>query len=51
MADQRQRTAAAWPPRARIGLTAPCAGRIEMDDATSSLHFHFLFFTVQAEAD
>ena len=38
MADQQQRKAAAWPPRTRIGLTAPCAGRIEMDDALLPLH-------------
>jgi len=38
MADRGQEVAAAWPPRARLGLTAPRAGRLEVDDALLPLH-------------
>jgi len=38
MADRGQEVAAAWPPRARLGLTAPRAGQLEMDDAVLPLH-------------
>ena len=33
MADRGQKVAAAWPPRARLALTTPRAGRLEVEDA------------------
>ena len=33
MADQGQMMAAAWPPRARLILTTPRAGRLEVENA------------------
>ena len=33
MADRDQKVATAWPPRARLALTAPRAGRLEVEDA------------------
>ena len=38
MADRGQEVAAAWPPRAWLGLTAPHAGWLEVDDALLPLH-------------
>ena len=38
MADRGQEVATAWPPRARLGLTTPRAGRLEMNDALLPLH-------------
>ena len=38
MADRGQKMAAAWPPRAWLGLTAPHAGWLEVDDALLPLH-------------
>jgi len=33
MADRGQKMATAWPPCAWLGLTAPRAGRLEVEDA------------------
>ena len=44
MADRGQKVAAAWPPRTWLGLTAPRAGRLEVEHARtlSALPFTLL---------
>ena len=38
MADQGQKVAAAWTPRARLALTALHTGRLDVEDALLPLH-------------
>ena len=38
MADRDQKVATAWPPRARLALTALHAGRHEVEDVLLPLH-------------
>ena len=38
MADRDQKVAAVWPPHARLALTMPRTGRLEVEDALLPLH-------------